>query len=393
MLRDKLKVFFKLFLSNLLGQLVAFLLYPYISRYYSPEDFSKFGYVVSLTMFLSVFATGQFHAAILNARSEEEVSDLLGLSFSFTFLFSFLTLIFLLITNQDLLIVPLYLILYSMFDIQRMFFLLKKKFNSSAFAQIFFRIFGNGSKLFPSAIDLKSYGLILTEIFSLALVVLIGIKNDVFKFRFKFKTIKKYYNFPIYQSVGMALNIVTNDFPILFWINKFPESKIGYFVMGQKLIVTPVLMLSNALQGANIHHLMNSTQPQKSLTKTYFSVFLLGICGIILYLIWGEDLLFWLLGEKWRGGKDTFRILVFLIATKIGFSLPHSIFILRFRTKIPLLIRIFQLSLLFILQYLNFNFEEALKIYIIIDIFIDLIMFYTAYRSIRAPFKFNENPT
>jgi O-antigen/teichoic acid export membrane protein len=72
--------FGKLFLGNSLGQVITLALYPYIAHFYMPEDFSKFGFIVSLTTLLAVFATGQFHTALLNTKEETEARSLIGLS-------------------------------------------------------------------------------------------------------------------------------------------------------------------------------------------------------------------------------------------------------------------------------------------------------------------------
>ena len=82
--------FSKLFLGNSFGQIIALALYPYIARFYLPEEFSIFGYIVSLTVILSVFATGQFHTALLNPEDEDEFEDLVGLATSWVMVSSFI---------------------------------------------------------------------------------------------------------------------------------------------------------------------------------------------------------------------------------------------------------------------------------------------------------------
>ena len=382
----------KLFFGNSVGQIIALALYPYIARFYFPADFSSFGFMSSLTMILAVFATGQFHTALLNPDREEEVHSLIGLSTVLVTIFSVVTFIVLFIYDKSLVLVPFYLFVYSLFEIQKMYFIRKKLYSESAYSQIIFRLFGNGAKLLPPAVGLKSNGLILTEIFSLCLVVIYGFKKSVFNFKWDKETFNKYKSFPMFQTFTMAVNLLILDFPILFWVDKFPKEDLGYFVIGQKLIVLPALVVSNAIQNASVHNFLESRNPLSTYLRQTLSVVTLGmICSLIFYF-YGGDLLSNILGPKWSNGAHVFGLLSLLVITKLVFATTQATFVLRGVTKRTLFLRSLQVYLLIFLFNPKIGFYESLKFYILLDMTFDAIHMIWAGFIIRPPFLFRQQP-
>jgi len=384
--------FAKLFLGNSVGQVIALALYPYIARYYFPEDFSTFGFMTSLTMVLSVFATGQFHTALLNPEDEEEANSLIGLATVSVTIFSLLTIAFFSIYNRSLLIISVYLFVYSLFEIQKMYFIRHKYYNQSAVSQVSFRLIGNGGKLLPIVVPLKSFGLILSEILALCLVVGYGIKRSVFKLRWNKETFIKYKSFPLFHSLTMAMNLLILDFPILFWIGKFNKEDLGYFVMGQKLIILPALVVSNAVQNSSVHSLLSSKAPFRDYLKQALILVCIGLGCSVLFNLFGGAVLVKMLGTKWSQGEQVFSLLALLIITKLIFATTQAIFVLRGITRRTLSLRAVQVGILILCIGPSNNFYESLKKYIIIDMAFDVILIIWAGFIIRSPFVFRQQP-
>lgn len=383
--------FGKLFLGNSFGQIIALVLYPVVARFYTPEDFSKFGFILSLTVMLSIFATGQFHMALLNPEEDDEAKELVGLSVSFVTIFSFFSIFVFYFVRSDLWIVPIFLFFYCLYDIERMVFIRYQSYSSVAFTQIFNRSLSNGSKLLPFLIKMGSFGLILSEVIPLMLLVLYGMRKNLLNFSINLKVLKKYISFPAIYSFTVSMNFLAQDFPILIWAAHFPKEEIGYFVMGQKLIVVPALVISNAVQNATVHNFLKSEKPLQYFYKIAFFLLAIGVAGTILYNLIFDDVLLMLLGEKWVEGKEIYRLLSMLIASKFMFALTQYVFVLRKDTHIPFLARMIQVSVLLFFITPGGNLLDSLKLYILIDIVTDVSLTFTAGFLIRAPFKFRKN--
>lgn len=383
--------FSKLFLGNSFGQIIALALYPYIARFYLPEEFSIFGYIVSLTVILSVFATGQFHTALLNPEDEDEFEDLVGLATSWVMVSSFIIFLFFIFFRPDLWIVGFYLFIYSLFEIEKMCFIRNKQFNESSLTQVVFRLLGNGGKLLPQLINLKSLGLTLSEIISLMIVVSYGIKKKIFHFKFKITTLKKYLHFPLIQSFTVAINLLILDYPILVLGKRFSQIDLGYFVMGQKLIILPAIVISSAVQNSTVHNLLKSPLPQRHFFKICFLLFFIGLFGSVIFNFIGLDVLKLALGSRWTSAGQVFTLLSLLFATKFISSIVQATFVLKMATKIPFVIKVFQLIALFFLITPDHNFYDSLKLYVLIDMLVDIFLAIWAGFIIRPPFVFRSN--
>ncbi len=389
-LDSKMKNFGKLFFGNSTGQIIAFCLYPYIANFYTPEAFSLFGFMTSVTVLLSVFATGQLHTAALNPTDNSEAENLIGISCSLVLISSILSFLYFILFRPSLCLISIYLFLYSIFEIQKMALLRKKLFNQSVSVQLGFRMAGNGLKLVPYLVGYQAIGLILSEITSLFMILIYGFKKSFFHFSFNFNVLKKYINFPLFQTFTIAINLIILDFPILFWKGHFKELEIGYFVMGQKLIVLPALIISNAFQSATVHDLLGHKKPIHFFIKNVILFVFLGAVATILFHMFGTDILVKLLGRNWANGSEIFELLSYALVVKLVYATAQSVFVLKGMTKAPLMIRSLQFVIMLSIISFDFNFYESIKLYIIIDIIFDFILLTLAGFNIRPPFIFRE---
>lgn len=390
---SKFRNFGKLFLGSILGQGIALALYPSIARLYSPEDFSKFGFIFSLTSIISVFATGQLHTAVMNPKSDEEAKGLIGLACSFVAVFSILSFIVLYFVDPSLSVVGIYLFFFSLFEIERFYLIRLKNYNLSALAQFFFRLSGNAGKLLPFFVSLNSMGLVLSELLALIMVVVHAFSNKIFHFSFDLKLLRKYISFPVFHSSTMGLNLLISDFPILFWITKYSADGIGYFVMAQKLLVVPAIVASQALQNSTVHQLLESKQPLKHFMKTIFLMLTVASLGVVSFHFVGVEVISTLLGPKWSPGGPLFMLLSFLFLSKFSSALIQAVFTLKNSTKLLFCIRLTQFGTLFFLNLASLDFYESLKFYVIIDVLFEILLLLTAISILKPPFTFRQMAT
>ena len=370
----RLSAFFKLLTGNSVAQVASLLFYPYIARLYSPEDFSNYGFIFSTVAVLSVFATGQFHLAFLNPTDESEVNKLIGVStvcsLIFTAVFAFYVLVFV----PHLWVMPIYLLLYSLFDIQRMVFIRKKAFTETLYAQSTYRIFGNLFKLAPPMVAVKSLGMVLSEIVSLVMVLSYGVFKKTFRFSFDLATFKKYRHFPLFQTFSMATSIVINDFPVLLWTTLHDKTFIGYYVLGQRLLIIPCQVLANAIQNSSIHHLLESQHLRREITKLFLGLLGLGLTASLAFLFIGEDLLALFLGKKWSMEGDVFKLMALLFPTKFMIVSSQALLVLKNKTGLVLMTRLLQLGVVSLTLVAGMDFYQSLTLFILTDVIFDIIL-------------------
>lgn len=390
MYKERIRNFSTLFFSNVFGQVVALALYPIIARFYLPEDFSRFGFIVSLTIFLSIFATGQLHTALLNPKTEEEANDLVGLSTTLVIAASLLTLVYSLFFDLSLWIMPLYLLLYSLNEIAKMVYIRRKAFATSAASQVSFRVFGNGIKLVPTLVGLKAFGLVLSEVISLFLVTIYALKEKVFNIQFNKEVLRKYWKFPAVQSFTVALGLLISDFPILFWSQKFSGEQVGHFVMAQKLLITPALVFSTAVQNSSVHQFLKSKNQFKFYLVLMAGTSALGLGGFLFIQEFGHSLFGSIFTGKWTEGLDVYKYVALLFLTKLGFMVTQATIVLKHEVKTSFVLRIVQLLILIILLKTESDFFVALQTYVYLDLFVDILLILRASILVKRTELLNE---
>lgn len=387
MFKDKRVLnFTKIFAGSSVAQAITLLLYPYIARLYTPQDFSRFGFIFSLIAIISVFATGQFQAALLIPESDDEVDELVGLSFFFICVSSILVLLFFIFYDRSLLIAPIFLFVYSLFDVQRMLYIRKQAYNETFISQILYRGLGNAGKLLPPFVNLGHIGLAVSELLSLLCVTIYGFTKFKFKIGFNKKLIHKYKIFPLYHTLTMGTYILLNDFPILVWSSIYDKTLLGYYVMGQRLLIVPIQVVGNAIQGSTIHNILGTSHPRKELGRIITGLLFLGMTGSIFFYLVGESLITYILGPKWIGGIFVFKCMSLIFASKLILSVTQTILTVHNSSKAILLTRATQILILLLATILKLEFEVAFLFFIFVDIGADAFLSVLAVRSFKNRF-------
>lgn len=374
MLQERLRNFFTLYSGNILAQLITFGLYPYVARLYNPTDFSNFGFIVSLTTFLTIFSTGQLHSVILNPRSEEEIDSLIGTS---TVLVLISVLIVLFITFsffRNLWTLPFYLLLFSLFEIQKMVLVKRKAYSTSSLMQVSFRAVGNGTKITTFFASIGSLGLVLSEICALICVVAYGVRDRIFNIQFKRSILQKYWRFPVFQTVTISVVLLIADFPILFWKPYFSPSEIGFFAMGQRLLITPALVMSLAVQNSSAHAYLKSQNKLKFYLSLIIITSLFGFLAFSGSYLLGDYIFPIFLGGKWIAGTESFKVLSFLFVIKFGSLITQGTYVLNHEIKSSFILRFIHLVFLFFILKLGLSFLSMLKLYVVLDLVIEILL-------------------
>jgi O-antigen/teichoic acid export membrane protein len=372
--------FSRLLAGNSAGQVLALLLYPSIARLYGPAEFAAFGFVTSLAVFLSQLGTGQFHSAVLRPRDAESAGALLGSSLACLALLTGLLAAVTAWRGDHLAALAPYVFLLGMFEIQKSALLRLQDFKRISAAVFGFRLGGNALKLAPVLAIRGTTGLVVSEVAALAVVVALNLRQLVRLLRWDARVLREYGTFAVLQTGNILLLLLLADLPILFWRERFSPTDIGHFVMGQKLILVPVIVVGQAVYNATIHGLLAATFPRAAYQRSAAILLTGGAILALLCYAFSASLAGVILGRTWDGGQDVFQILAISCLTKPVASLAQGIFIQAKRSFWPFALRLTQLLVLVLSS--GSDFTSALWTFILLDLTVDLVLVAAAWAKI-----------
>jgi hypothetical protein len=144
--------------------------------------------------------------------------------------------------------------------------------------------------------------------------------------------------------------------------------------MAQKLLITPALVFSTAVQNSSVHHFLKSKNQLNFYLALIAGTSALGLCGFLFIKEFGNPLFGSIFKGKWIQGLDVYHYVALLFLTKLGLMVTQATILLKHEVKTSFAIRSFQLLILFILLKSESDFFYALKTYVYLDLFADFLL-------------------
>ncbi len=330
LLKDKkfLKNIGKLFGASFVSQLIPFIVLPFLTRMYSPDDFGFWAYFLSLSGILSIFMTGNYEFAIVLPKEEKEAVNLASGSIILT------TFVFLLclpaslilstpilknagIQSNDhsfVLLICLMALFMALFRIMNYWNNRKNRFHTTAIGSITRSVSGSTIQLISGLNPMRDYmGLISGSIFGYFAGTAVQSKNFVSavvknKKKINVRSIResliRYKDFPKYFMPSEFMNYLSSNVPVIFLTNMFSSAAAGLYSIPQKFINTPLTMLGSSISQVyykKATDLRNSNEDiSKITTDIYKKLFVLGILPLSIVAGYGDYIFSIFLGEKWE---------------------------------------------------------------------------------------------
>lgn len=312
--------------SNVLAQIIGFVLYPVITRLYNPDIFGVFNLFLNIVGILVLLTTAKYNIAIVLPKSEKKAVALVQLSLLLTVCVSF---IFFIIVNlfgkniaaffhQERLApllpyVPLYLLLFGFWQTLNYYFVRQKRYYNLSFYNITQSVVSSGMKCFWGFNGFLTFGLLWGQLLGQFLATLTAVISG----RSFLKHIKRwdkkeivnvakvYSNFPKYQLPHGLLNALAGNLPILLLSFFFEMKDIGLFSLALVVGLTPVMLFGNSVYQVMIRRMSEKIQNQTKLSNDCFLfcktcvIFLLPF--FILFAFIPNDVFGFLFGQHWQG--------------------------------------------------------------------------------------------
>lgn len=408
---------FKLSASTVIMMGLSILVTPILTRLYTPEDYGIWGMISSVSMIVTSILFLSYENAIIQTDDEEEVPSLIALNIICALAVIFLTILMFFIGKllkiRFFELFPslsfLLIILFVSF-INNLLLIIANRYafyNSMSIANI---TEGTGQALIRillrTVVKSKS-GLIWGNVISLLLASFVlgaTIKGFFLKEGKSFLSsvniyglVKKYKKYPLYDAPARLIEYLIGNIVVLILSSYFNKSDIGCYSLLSQLMILPITLVGTAMSRVSFRELSESIHDEEKLSL--LASRLIRICmflsclPIIFFVLGGDYLLVWVLGERWQdAGKMALCLTLFSVPVILSEPLQPTFKVFN-KQNIRFILNIIGLIMMvcaiFIGVFLSHNIYIVLISYSISYGLIRLILFVFEVRLLGA--NFHEN--
>ena len=345
--------FAKLLSANVVAQAIGLLVYPILTRIYSPEDFGLLNLFLSIGGVLTLIAVAEYHYAIVLPKEEKDAVGVFHVGF---LLLSCLVIlvgvsgvfsepISLLFKAPSLssvyYLLPGYVFLMGLWNLLNYWYTRQQKFGKISIYQMSQSIISSASKIILGIQNLLRVGMVYSVVFapliSILLVVVGSWRTLTPLFKFSWNNIcqqaAKYKNFPLYVMPRGLLNTLGGNLPTLLLTPYFGLVEIGFFGMALTLAFRPINIVCSSLYQVLYQKVTDKVNEQKGVLSLLRN-FLMQI-GVVTLLLFGvlylvmPYMVSFLLGAEWVVVSDYIRIFLpwlFFVVLNTSLSFLPDVF-------------------------------------------------------------------
>ena len=318
------------------GQLIFLGFSPIFMRLFTPEAFGNLALVMSISAIVAIVITLRYEMAIPIATDDKKAINLFILSIGLSTIFTIVLLIFFLLFKTTIMsflnfpefkilfFIPLTAFIEATINTFHYWFIREKRFAIPSISRTLFYsgMVGTQFLLFftiNEKIIALLTGLIAGQIFSLLFLVITFFKegNNIFlyiNFNRIFKEAKKFKKFPLFSTWNAGINTLARNLPPILLNLFFTKAIVGQFYIAMRLMNIPLNILQSSVSQVfyqRVSELLKNKQPLKQFFNT--TVLKLGaiiIVPLLIVFFWGESILSYILGDKWKLAGQLTSILV-----------------------------------------------------------------------------------
>ena len=313
----------KLFSANVIAQAIGIVIYPILTRLYSPEDFGLLNLFVSIGGVLVLLSTLEWYNAVVLPKQDKEAQAVVHLSFAAIGVLTVLLVLTVpfakpianLFKEPQLAsyywLLPVYVLLMGAWNVLNYWYIRKKAYTRISGYQISQSLFSAGYKTgfaFLPACGGLIYASILSPLCSMVLSLvsagrkllspLLSIDKAACR-----QAALRYANFPKYSTPRALLNNIVGQLPVLVLTPLFGTRLVGFWGMALMLSFVPINTISRALYQVFFQQTSEQVNAGVSIAPFYRRFTLWTVVTVIPFfiLLWFflPALTAWLLGAEW----------------------------------------------------------------------------------------------
>jgi len=356
------KIFFNLkqssFLKNILivmsgtaiAQIIAYALYPIISRLFTPEDFGIFGSFSAVVGIICSLITLDYSQALMLPKEKSDALNLFCLSIISTI---FITLIvstlsiikpsiFYNLTKTQgiwpLILFVLTIVISGINYASQAWAVRSKAFKQTSASQVIRSMGSSGSRIIFGVFKTGSFGLIISNIIAnfgatinlIRVVIpdLISLKGKISLSRIK-SLAKEYIDFPLYSASQNFINAISSGLPVLLLTKYYGLAVAGAYAFGVNLIQAPMGLVLTALRQVLFQKACEYQNEGKGIyllyIRTVLVLFAMAIIPSLILIIWAPQIFAFIFGARWHLAGVLARSLIIWLAV-VFCNLPATIF-------------------------------------------------------------------
>lgn len=305
--------------ATLFSQMVSFLILPFLSRLYSPDDFGSFGFFLAISTFLAVIAGFKYENAIVMSKDDIESGSLYVLSFGSTILVTIVSFLVFVLFGETIItklgydesafpfyLVSLYVFVFGLTQLNKQYFNYKSQFSTISINQIIGRTSSIIPKVVFGVLKLGGIGLIIGELLNL----ITQITYSVNKVKINWKrlglkelrsTAKKYNRFPMYELPMDFINTAAQKIPVVLMASYFGLGFVGLYVFSNTIPRQIITLTSQNIGGVYYRKIANQTiDYQKEKTqKLLQKLFLVGVFPFTVLTFFSQSFYEIIFSDKW----------------------------------------------------------------------------------------------
>lgn len=354
--------------GSIMTQAISFIFSPLITRIFPPEDYGIMALFASIVAILSVISSLKYEMAIPIVKEERNAVNLFAVCLIILTIFTTGLLIILMFTDDVLLnllnaqelndykpLLILGIFLYGLREIYMQWFYRRKDFSYISKSSVSQSVIGNISKVVFGILGFGPIGLIsgqiIKESFSIIPFSYKFFKEEKISGKVSMKelkwNVKRYKNYPIYQTPSSFLSILKNQLPV-FSLAFYGSSAVGLYGLANTVVKIPMTLLGHSVRNVFFAEAasIGKEQPEKlkNLSNSIFKkLVVIGLLPLVVLLLFGPTLFELVFGSEWIQSGHFSRFLAFSMFADFIFSPASRVYEILERQKQKLFIDIFGL--------------------------------------------------
>ena len=419
------KSFFILASGTLLSQVIQILVYPFITRIFTPEDFGIKAFFTTVLVLTTSFSTGKYEESISLPKKDEEAIDVIILSiilsivaaiFFSIFFYFFKEFLFGFQTKYDFLIyvilLPIGIIVISIVNSLIQWSMRKGEYKIMSKVKIIqssakgiFELSGGyfgfgGIILIVGTLIGTCGGVISYSLFFLKQVKKFNIKLQASfnKERLSF-VLKKYINFPKFSVAAGLFNRLTNHLPILYFSKYATVAVLGHFSIAVLLVsILNAIFIESLLKifytefasriKSNIKSANTLFLKNVLLTTLVSSIIALG------FFVLGKPFILFAFGEQWNLAGEILPYYGWVLIGITWFFISLYVFSLLEKQKWILFFNLIKLAFVslgfFIAGKMEMDNISTIQLYVLIILVFSGIQLFAAFQLIQNKIKISK---
>ena len=322
----------KLLSANVVAQVIGLVVYPILTRMYTPEDFRLLNLFLSIGGVLAILSTAEYYYAIVLPKQDKDGNAVLAVGLLWLLATTVLVALTVLLSGpisqlfkspelaQYYWMMPIYVMAVGAWNLLNYWYIRNRRYNPISRYQISQNLLSAGGKVGLGSVGILQSGMIYAVVFSPIVSLMISLLISGRRLASALRELtwtevreqaRVYHNFPLYVLPRSFVNMLAGQMPVLLLTPFFGTKAVGFLSLAILLGYTPIGTITRAVYQVMYQHTMERVHEQKPISQI-FRRFILSASAIIIPVFVGlwfvlPDLTAWLLGSEWHVSGEYIR--------------------------------------------------------------------------------------